>query len=193
MADFHHRIRQWLMGGLIILVMLCANAEARGIEAGLWGIGWDSPATEIQTVLENQGFAAAGRGEEGDGLIWQEYSGGQYADFPYRIRMFWQGENLRRISLESAEAFLLGTDFPYRNLTAKFTQQFGPPQGGDAYMLKIFPGIWVEWARWTVTDQGSPPYTVTLSRQKPAYPHQDDPDKPAKISILFERNANIIR
>ncbi len=179
-----------LMQLLIILVFFFGGAEAKGIEAGLWGLGWDNNADQIKQTLEGQGFVLLDQGNQGEQSKWQRFGNGQYTGFPCEIKAVWQGERLTEINIESTEAFILGTDFVHRNLVAWFTEQYGQPRKTEGYLLKIYPAVRVDWAEWAVTVKGSPAFTVTLTENSPTARTGDESARSAKITVLFQKIAD---
>jgi len=152
---------------LLILVVFFGSAEARGIEAGLGGISWESDTNQVQQALAGQGFVFVEQGNTPDGNRWERYGNGLFSGFLCDIKVVWQSKRLAWIDIES-RIFLLGPESTYRKLVTQFAVEYGQPQETDRYMLKMYPGLWIEWAKWTVTGKGEPSFTVTVMQNSPA-------------------------
>lgn len=171
---------------LVVLVLFCGGVEAKGIEAGLWGISWDADASQVKQSLEGQGFVLVEQGKDSSGNQWQKFGNGLYSGFQCDVKVVWQEKRLAEINIESTGVFLLGTEATYRKLEARFTDEYGQPKERERHMLKIFPGIWVEFAKWTVTDKGEPSFEVTVVQNSPADGPETETARPAKIYISFK-------
>jgi hypothetical protein len=171
----------------VMIALVLGTAEAKGIETGLWGLGWDANPNQAKQALEGQGFVLLDQGNDGAGISWIKFGNGQYTGFPCEVKVIWQAGQLAEISIESTEEFLLGSDLTYRNLSARFSEQYGPPRQSEAYMLKIFPGVWVEWSSWTVALKDVPTYAVKLEQNKPAEKLAGEPTRQEKIIVLFQK------
>lgn len=178
---------------LVVLVLFCSGAEAKGIEAELWGISWDADASQVKQSLEGQGLVLIEQGKDSNGNQWQKFGNGLYSGFQCDVKVVWQEKCLAEINIESTGVFLLGTESTYRKLEARFTDEYGQPKEKDRYMLKIFPGIWVELAKWVVTDQGRPSFEVTVVQNSPVDGPETETARPAKIYISFKQITGKIR
>lgn len=174
---------------LVVVMFLFGSAEAKGIEAVLWEIGWDADAKQVKQCLEGQGFERIEQGKDMNGRQWQKFRNGLFSGFQCDIQVVWQSKQLAEINIESTGAFLLGTEFTYRNLVEQFTSEYGRPTEQDKYMLKIFPGIWVETVKWTVIANGAPSFEVIVVQNSPADKLGFEAADPSKISISFKKTV----
>jgi len=171
---------------LVVVMFLFGSAEAKGIEAGLYGIGWDTNAKQVKQCLEGQGFELLEQGKDLHERRWQRFGNGLFSGIHSDVQVVWQSKQLAEINIESTGVFLLGTEFTYRNLVARFTGEYGQPTERDKYMLKVFPGIWVEITKWTVNVSGGPSFEVTVVQSSPADELVFQSAHPSKISISFK-------
>lgn len=171
---------------LVVAMLLFGSAEAKAIETGLGEIGWDSNAAEVKQSLEGQGFEFFGQGIDAEGRQWQKFGNGQFSNFHCTIQTVWQSQRLEEINIESTGTFLLGTEYTYRNLVTRLAEQYGPPAEQDKYMLKIFPGIWVETMKWTVSVDGAPSFEIIAVQNNPAHAFGPESRHIGKIGITFK-------
>jgi|GEM_PF-5078058 len=171
---------------LVIVMFLCGSAEAKGIEAGLGKMAWDMDTKQVKECLKGQGFELIEEGKDPDGRNFQRFGNSQFSSFYSNIHTVWQSKQLAEINIESSGVFLLGAEFTYRNLVAQFTDEYGQPVNQDKYMLKIFPGIWVETTTWLVDDNGIPSFGVTVVQENSAEPIETKSSHLSKISIHFK-------
>lgn len=183
----HVKMKFILIQLAVVLILFCGGAEAKGIEAGLWGIGWDADVNSVRQSLEQQGFVLLDEWKDANGNLGQRYGNGLYSGFPCDIRVLWKAKDLKEINIESNGVFLLGTDAPFQSLVARFTEEYGQPQEREGHMLKIFPGVWVEGAKWTISEKGTHAFSVTVVQNRPADRVTADDAAKATISVSFSR------
>jgi hypothetical protein len=171
----------------VVFILFCGGAEAKGIEAGLWGIGWNADSNSVKQNLEQQGFVLLDQWKDENGNLGQKFGNGLYSGFSCDIRVLWKAKDLKEINIESTGVFLLGTDAPFQNLLARFTEEYGQPQEREAHMLKIFPGVWVEGAKWTVSEKGAAAFTVIIVQSRPADRVASDDATKSTIGVSFKR------
>lgn len=170
---------------MVALVLFCGSAEAKPIESGLWGIGWDANAKAVEQVMGKQGFMLLDQVKDEDGKTRQRFGYGLYAGFRCEIEVVWQAKHLAEINIASAGRLLLGADAAFQNLVARFNEEYGQPREREAHMLKIFPGVWVEGAKWTVSVNGQPSYDVVVVQNRPAPAPQGDPAGAEGVFVSF--------
>lgn len=172
---------------LVALVLLCGGAEAKPIEAGLWEIGWDADAKAVEQILGKQGFVLLDQVKDADGNTRQRFGNGLYAGFRCEIEAVWQAKHLAEVNISSAGRLLLGSDAAFHKLEVRFTEEYGEPREREAHMLKIFPGVWVEGVKWTVTGNGQPSYDVVVVQKRPAPAPQGDPEGAEAVFVSFKK------
>jgi len=176
-----------LMQLAVMLILLCGGADAKGIEAGLRGINWDSDVKAVRLTLEQQGFTLLDQWKDENGNLGQKFGNGLYSGLRSDITVLWKAKGLKEINISSAGIFLLLPDAHFQSLVARFTDQYGPPQVREAHMLKIFPGVWVEGAQWKVNESGAPAFTATIVQSRPADQVVSGEADKGTISVSFKR------
>jgi len=176
---------------LVVVMLLFGSAEAKGIEAGLGGIGWGTDAKQVKQCLEGQGFELIEQGKDTNGRHWQRFGNSLFSSFYSDVQVVWQSNKLSEINIESTGVFLLGTEFTYQNLVTQFTGEYGQPAERDKYMLKIFPGIWVETTKWMVSVNDAPSFEVTVVQNSPADKLETKSAHLSRISILFKNSGDM--
>jgi len=172
---------------LVVVMLLFGSAEAKGIETGLGEIGWGTDAKQVKQCLEGQGFELIEQGKDRNGWHWQRFGNSLFSSFYSNIQVVWQSNKLSEINIESTGVFLLGTEFTYQNLVAQFTSEYGQPAERDKYMLKTFPGIWVETTKWMVSVNDNPSFEVIVVQNSPADKLETKSAHVSRISILFKK------
>ena len=170
---------------MVALVLLCGGAEAKPIEAGLGEIGWDADAKTVEQVMGKQGFMLLDQVKDEAGKTRQRFGYGLYSGFRCEIEVVWQAKHLTEINIASTGRLLLGADAAFQNLVARLIGEFGQPREREAHMLKIFPAVWVEGAKWTVTGNGQPSYDVVVVQNRPAPAPQGDPAGAEGVLVSF--------
>ncbi len=172
---------------LVALVLLCGGAEAKPIATGLGEIRWDADAKTVEQILGKQGFVLLDQVKDADGNTRQRFGNGLYTGFRCEIEAVWQEKHLAEIKIASIGRLLLGSDAAFQKLVARFTEEYGEPREREAHMLKIFPGVWVEGAKWTVTGNGQPSCDVVVVQNRPAPAPQGDPAGAEAVFVSFKK------
>lgn len=173
----------------LTLMLFCGGVEAKGLETALWGIGWEADNKSVKQIMENNRFTLLNEGKYQDGKAWQRYGDGLYSGFQCDIEYVWQAGSLSAVNIESKGLFLLGPDSIFQSLVTQFTDEYGQPSEREAYMLKIFPGIWVEGVKWLVTGNGGSSFEVTVVENKAVLRPKGNLVPSDKILISFKKTS----
>lgn len=178
---------------MVLVVALLAwglagsSAGARDISADLWGITWQTDAVQLQQRLSQQGFIRQQQGCDQAGHVWQWFDHGVFFALPSGVAVEWQDERLASIHVVAEGLTRAAVNASYQQIKDYLTINYGQPTTVDRYMLKIYPGVWVDTVKWVTTDEQGEIMITVETGVPDEITGAFAPDNQADITITFER------